>query len=191
MSTSRPYKIEHVSRSLWNRLREGEKSALGKLFKLYFQPLYDYGYRIVSDSEEVKDAIQDVFFQLWKSRERLGDIMSVRGYLFASLRRQLLKQSASHSRWLEINRKYVAEEFDPILNYEEWMEILEIEREQKKALQAAVESLTTRQKEAVYLKFFEGLSNDELARVMKLKKQSIYNLVSEAVESLRSFLDKK
>ena len=178
-----------LAKLLWDRLRQGERSALDRLFRLYFDPLYYYGYRIVSDNDQVRDAIQNVFLQLWKSRNKLSDVRSVKGYLFASLRRQLLKQIDSQKRRQDLNDQYGLEAFQPMLNYEEWLEVLDIKREQKSALKNAIDSLTTRQKEAIYLKYYEGLSNQELAWVMKLKQQSIYNLVSEAIDRLRSFVE--
>ena len=83
----------------------------------------------------------------------------------------------------------MSEEFDPLLNYETWGEVLDLEEEQKRQLESAIQELTDRQREVIYLKFFEGLSTKELANVLEIRAQSIYNLVHDAVESLRIYLD--
>lgn len=174
---------------LWDKLCEGEKRALGALFERTFDSLYRYGYRVISNPDQVLDSIQDVFYQLWKYRSNLDKPTSVEGYLFISLRRQLLRKKEKRKKRSENDEKYMSEEFDPLLDYENWGEVLDLEEEQKRQLEDAIQELTDRQREVIYLKFFEGLSTKELANVLDIRAQSIYNLVHDAVESLRIYLD--
>jgi RNA polymerase sigma factor (sigma-70 family) len=52
----------------------------------------------------------------------------------------------------------------------------------------ALQSLSKRQKESVYLKFYDGLSNTEIAEVMGVNIQSVYNHVSEAIGEMQEFV---
>lgn len=188
--------IEHTSspgmdlEPLWKKVCSGNEEALGKLFGVMFDSLYSYGYRIIPESEDVRDAIQEVFFQLWKYRKNLSVPDSVRAYLFTSLRHELLNKKKATSRRSEICNKYLIEQFDALINYNSWEEVLDLEEKESRDLKKAIESLTPRQREAVYLKYFEGLSTDELSQILQMHAQSVYNLVYNAINNLRDFLDK-
>lgn len=188
--------IEHHSspgvdlETLWEKVCSGNEEALGKLFGDMFDSLYSYGYRIIPESEDVRDAIQEVFFQLWKYRENLSVPDSVRAYLFTSLRHELLNKKKATSRRSEICNKYLIEEFDALFNYNSWEEILDLDNQESRELKNAIENLTPRQREAIYLKYFEGLSTDELSEILQMRAQSVYNLVLKAINNLRNYLDK-
>ncbi|HKL19347.1 MAG TPA: sigma factor, partial [Halalkalibaculum sp.] len=82
------------SEVLWKELRNSNKQALSLLFNRFYDSLYGYGYRIIPEDDRIKDAIQEVFFQLWKYRKNLADVRSVRAYLLMSLRHQLFNDRA-------------------------------------------------------------------------------------------------
>jgi len=174
---------------LWDKVLSGDKDALGKLFNQCFNSLYSYGYRITPDSENVRDAIQEIFFQVWKYRENLTTPDSVQAYLFISLRRELLNKKKSCQQRDDVNNNYYIEEFDALISYNNWDEILNLEEEDSKELKRAIENLTPRQREVIYLKFYEGFSTEELSEILDLHAQSIYNLVFSAINQLRYFLD--
>jgi len=187
-SDRREYK-EIKPEVLWEKLSSGDKKALAELFRRNFDSLYSYGYRIIPNSENVRDAIQEVFYQLWKYRSNLKNPDSIRAYLFVSLRRELLKEKETRQRREQVDLKYITEEFDPLLSYGKWDEILDLEEEQSQELKKAIRELTPRQREVIYLKYFEGLSTTELSQILEIRAQSIYNLAFDAIENLRSFLN--
>ena len=174
----------------WQKIRSGNTAALSNLFGATFDSLYSYGYRITPQSEDVRDAIQEVFFQLWKYRENLCIPNSVRAYLFTSLRHELLNKKRASRRMDEIFKEYKIEEFDALINYNNWEEILDLDNQESRKLKNAIENLTPRQREAIYLKYFEGLSTKELSEILQMRAQSVYNLVLKAINNLRNYLDK-
>ncbi|MDZ7659356.1 sigma-70 family RNA polymerase sigma factor [Fodinibius sp.] len=173
---------------LWEKLCQGDKEALAALFNDNFDSLYRYGYRIVPNTDLVRDSIQEVFYNLWKYRNNLNQPDSIKAYLFISLRRQLLRKKKNIERRQDIDKKYFSEEFDVLPNYQVWQETLELGEEEHEGLKEAIAELTPRQREVIYLKYFEGLSTNELAEVLQIRAQSIYNLVYDALENLRIFL---
>jgi len=175
---------------LWKEVLAGDKESLGRLFNICFDSLYSYGYRITPDSENVRDAIQEVFFQIWKYRKTLTIPDSVQAYLFTSLRRELLNKKKAHKRRDDIDSRYYIEEFDALISYNNWDEILNLEEQESKRLKESIQNLTPRQREVIYLKFYEGLSTEELSQILDLSAQSVYNLVFSAINKLRYFLDK-
>jgi len=177
------------SEVLWKELRNGNKQALSLIFNRFYDSLYGYGYRIIPEDDRIKDAIQEVFFQLWKYRKNLADVRSVRAYLLMSLRHQLFNDRAVQQRRDKMNMEYASEEFDIHINYEKWLEILELEKRQKSKLKEAVKELSPRQREVIYLKYYEGLSTEELSKIMDVRTQSVYNLLVHAIKGLRTHLN--
>jgi RNA polymerase sigma-70 factor (ECF subfamily) len=175
---------------LWEKVCEGNKKALEQLFRQTFDTLYRYGYRIIPNSENVRDAIQEVFFQIWKYRENLEKPKSVKAYIFISLRRELLNKKKADQRRDEIDSKYQTESFDLLVNFGNWEQILDLEGEQGKELKKAIEKLSARQREVIYLKYFEGMLTEEISEILQVRSQSIYNLAFDAIKNLRKFLDK-
>jgi len=175
---------------LWEKVCEGNKKALEQLFRQTFDTLYRYGYRIIPNSENVRDAIQEVFFQIWKYRENLEKPKSVKAYIFISLRRELLNKKKADQRREDIDSKYQTESFDLLVNFGNWEQILDLEGEQGKELKKAIEKLSARQREVIYLKYFEGMLTEEISEILQVRSQSIYNLAFDAIKNLRKFLDK-
>jgi DNA-directed RNA polymerase specialized sigma subunit, sigma24 homolog len=59
------------------------------------------------------------------------------------------------------------------------------EERQYKKIQNLLNKLTSRQREVVYLKYFKGLSNEEIALTLGINKQSVANLLSEAIRQMK------
>ena len=181
------YKTDELS-SLWAAIREGDRESLSELFFVSYSWLFNYGYKIVPEAAFVKDAIQELFLTLWEKRDRIDEAQSVRAYMFSSLRRIIFRRMEKKKNRTRRNHTYEENIFKEIYNVEELMIHFETKQERKKELTQALQSLSKRQKEAIYLKFYNGLSNDEIARVMQINTQSVYNHVSKAIHSMQEFI---
>ena len=173
---------------LWELLRTGSREALNKLFKLHYSALFDYGRKLVSDSDLVKDAIQKLFLRLWKTHANLGSADSVEAYLLVSLRRILLRKVKKRHKRFERNKTYLDHLFTASFSAEELIIRDERDHQKKQKLQEAVNKLNGRQKEALFLRYYHGLTNKEIALVMDINQQSVRNHLSRALKSLRTLL---
>ncbi len=173
---------------LWLRLQQGEPRALDELVRRHARPLLKYGCRFWSDEEEVKDCLQDLFAELWLRRERLEPVRSVRAYLLTALHNRLLNVHRA-----DLRRTPWSEETEtlPFLSYfsveDQWIED-ETEREQLRRLNEYINALPPRQREAIYLKYYQNLTNEEIAEVLQINYQSVSNLLHRALCLLRSEL---
>jgi RNA polymerase sigma factor (sigma-70 family) len=171
-------------RDIWIAFKAGNEKALELLYNRHFKALAGYGYRITRDGALVEDAIQDVFVDLWRRRDHLSEIENVRFYLFRALRNQL-------SRNIRHDLFDGAEDIDDFLDYlatlssEQQSIELEAQLSQTQAVQKALGQLSQRQREAVHLRFYQGLSLDESADLMGIPKQVVKNLLSKAYAILR------
>lgn len=167
---------------LWNKIRSGHKFALEELYNTYAQVLYNYGNRLFHNPYLIEDAIHDVFVDLWRLHKNLGEVKSVRLYLFASLRRRVVKQI---QRSPLINYEYAG--IPEVPSRENVLIENEIQDEQIRRLQANLAHLSPRQYEAIMLRYFDNLSYAEIAKVLEVNEQSVRNLIQRGLEQLRHF----
>jgi RNA polymerase sigma factor (sigma-70 family) len=172
----------------WPALRRGDPAAFAALLRDHYRPLFNYGVRLMQDGDFVKDCIQDVFAEIWQRREQLGEILQIRYYLLKALRRRLFREQ---TRWL--NRREDLNEPDESpygFAVEFSIETQRIEQDIAEAqtlhLQRLLNDLPKRQREVLYLRFYQDLSYEQISEVMELRPQSVYNLVHEAIRRLRS-----
>lgn len=191
VSNARKRKVESKGglEALWKEIRNGNEEALDNLYCSTYSHLYNYGFQITPQESLVKDAIQELFLRIWRTYPNLSQAYSVKSYLFQSLRRILLRNLKTEKNRSKRNKKYVEESFREIYNIEELMIHLETEKQQKEMLVKALDSLSKRQKEAIFLKFYEGASNKEIAQIMEINAQSVYNLIYRSVERLKTVLN--
>ncbi len=169
---------------LWIEFRKGREDALAELFKASYLKLFNYGFNIYPNDAHIKDAVQELFLTLWEKRKSINDARSVMGYLFSSLRRIIMKSRMRNDRQTLHNFQYI-KSIRKEYNIEETLINYETEIENKKRVTRSFDLLTTRQKEAIYLKYYSGLSNLEIAQKMEINTQSLYNIVSKAIYRIR------
>ncbi|NBC18308.1 MAG: sigma-70 family RNA polymerase sigma factor [Bacteroidetes bacterium] len=169
----------------WAQLRRGQRQGCAVLFRTFYEDLYNYGLRLCHREQYVKDAIQDVFLTLWRTRDRLADVSSVKAYLLSSLRRTLLRTLDRDRRRDDRNERYSAERATISFSPEEVLIRFEHTLAQKKAVVQALNALSGRQKEAIFLRYFNGLTNDEIAAVLDVTNQSVRNYLYRARTTLR------
>jgi RNA polymerase sigma factor (sigma-70 family) len=166
----------------------GDEDAYTRLMETFANPMYKYGVRFFANGDCVKDCIQDVFFELWNRRERIKQTESVKSYLFKALRLRIFREKSNwkYAESLEDNYEF-AIEFDVETN------IIELESSQqiRVRLHKIINNLPKRQKEILYLRFYEGMDQDKIAEVMGLNRQSVYNLLYESILSLRKHWHKE
>jgi RNA polymerase sigma factor (sigma-70 family) len=173
---------------IWGIFKKGDKQAFAVLYQRYFKMLFQYGIKIAEDRDLVKDCIQDLFIDIWKNKENLTHPKSVKAYLLSAIQHKLMRQlTRVRSRQNEITRMAM-----PIIVdcREDQMIEDQTNLEQTYIVGKALGALTKRQQQAVYLKFYSNLSYTEVAEVMSISVDSIYNLISKAIDSLQYELNK-
>lgn len=169
---------------LWQRFKAGDERALGELARGHYASLYNYGLRLTNDSELVWDTIQDLFLELWDHRETIGNAIFVKTYLLKSLRYKLLKIRTHHQpvhfdESEPVNMPFSVSIEDEIIDEE-------LHTEQTRLLHQLMATLTKRQQEVLYLRFYQNLENHQIAQIMGMERQSVANLLYRTFKELRS-----
>lgn len=171
--------------TLWQDFKKGDNEAFERLVNHFYPILLSYGQRLVRDKDFVQDCLQDFFIDLWHRRERLDDVQSVQAYLFLAYRRRLFREK-ERSPWYKLATEFNDDfDFEGQFSIETYLIENEVEHENLKKLQHHLDSLSKRQREAIYLRFNQDLAYDEIAKIMAINHQSAINLVYEALRLLR------
>jgi len=170
---------------LIKRLQQGDEAALASLMRMYYDNLYHYASRFTKDHELIKDCIQEVFISLWQRRESIGGIISPKYYLLRAIKNKTLK--ALHKNITELSSSGF-EEYQFLYEFSIEKVIIEkqISEEKARKLRTTLSLLSKRQQEIIYLKYYQYLDQGQIAELMNISRQSVYNLLHEAIQKLRS-----
>ena len=176
---------ESTDPALWQRIREDDESALEALYKRHYQVLFRYGLKLAKEKEIAQDSVQELFFQLWNRRDKLNEVQSVRFYLMKWLKREIVrtlndKHSGNHLVTLDDETEHVG------LAVEDLFEKKEVSSHNAIQVRKALESLTPREREVIYMRFFLELTYEEICSAMNLSYQVVMNYVHRALKSLRA-----
>jgi RNA polymerase sigma-70 factor (ECF subfamily) len=89
---------------LFQRMAQGDHSALDELYAMYANPLFSYAYKMLGDQEESEEVLQDTFVRLWKkagkfqpdiSKPFTWSVMILRGLCIDRLRKRGTRARAS------------------------------------------------------------------------------------------------
>jgi RNA polymerase sigma factor (sigma-70 family) len=104
--------------------------------------------------------------------------------LLKSLRRRIFRGRAKWgSNWESLQDNYL---FEVEFSIEVKLITQQVAHEQIRQLEGLLNQLSRRQKEVIFLKFYQNLTHEQIAEVMSLNRQSVYNILHEALQKLRN-----
>jgi RNA polymerase sigma factor (sigma-70 family) len=169
--------------SLLTRFLKGENAAFALIYRKYANPLLSYGTGLGFDRETLKDAIHDVFCKLYANKSFLKNIKSLKSYLFKSLRNRLINIQKSRTERIDIDAN------EPRFSVKVTVLDELIRDEDRAQIQNGVEKylncLTSRQREAVYLRFIQDLDYEEIAVLLDMSPHGVRKLTSRAIIRIR------
>lgn len=176
-------------KELWNQIRDGNSQALSRLFSISYTWLFKYAYTVTGKKELAEDAVQELFLIIWNKRDSISEARSVKSYLIASIRRIIFCRIEKQKNRKKRNYEYELSISDNSCNTEELWVRFETNKEKKGRLKVALNLLSQRQKEAIQLKFYDGLSTTEISDIMEINRQSVYNHVSKGISKMQDYID--
>ena len=163
----------------------GNMASLAVIYEENFDLLYNYGRKFSREGSLIEDAIQNIFTNLIRRREKLGELNNVQQYLMAAHRNELIELLSKKKNTLssEILPDIL---FKPEYSVEE--EIIEKEGQVRLSnfLKKSLEKLTAHQQEAIYLKFDAGLSYEEISKILNISVESCRTSIYRSIKIIKS-----
>jgi RNA polymerase sigma-70 factor, ECF subfamily len=175
-----------TAQRLLDQLREGDADALKGLYDLYHRLVYSIAYRILKDSGEAEDLVQEAFLRVYRSAgTKISGDGNVRRWIIT------IVYNCSLDRWrhLSLRKFYKSDPIDTIPDSEtshsmDYSEVLAVQQR----LGSALELLSAAQQETLRLYFFEGYPLREIAEHSKDSLPNVRNHFYRGLARLRSLI---
>lgn len=171
----------------WLEFQNGSQCAFSFIYQRYSDNLYNYGMQLVSNSDLVEDAIQDLFVNLWRCKRNLAAVRSIKFYLLTCLRRGIIKEIRKGKRLVSDEGVLDRKSFRFSRSIEDDLVEDQISRERKMKLNRILGTLSKREREIIYLKFYEDFTYPQIAKHLDLDLKYTYNIASRAFGLIRKY----
>lgn len=166
------------------QLRYGDDQAFESLYRFYFPKLSQFAYRYVHSNHLAEDLVHNVFFSLWRNREHIKPVESLRPYLYRATRNQALKHMNRSKSDLMSDRSLKS-----IAVKQDWSpdEITD-DKELENAVIQAVQKLPEKRRQIYLLHREDGLTYKEIAQVLDISIKTVETQMSRSLRFLRKCL---
>ena len=173
--------------SSYRRYLDGDDTGLTEIIRDYKDGLTLYINGYVNNIFTAEDLMEDTFFKLAIRKPRFSGKSSFKTWLYAIARNIALDSLRKNSKFektpIEDMNNYIVEEVNVEKEY--------LIKEQKITLHRTMRKLKSEYFQVLYLVYFEGFTNEEIAKIMKKNKRQIENLIYRAKGTLKSELEKE
>lgn len=173
---------------MWQKfINERDDTSFSLVYNTYVEALYAYGIHLGFRDELCKDAIQDVFYNIYVKKSELKKVKNPTAYLFKSYKYRLIDLARKEARIESIDP--CGDSFaldvtilDNIIDAEESILL-------KNKVEKLLECLSGQQREAVYMKYMLGLGYDEISEILQINPDSVRKLMYRSMEKIRQNID--
>lgn len=172
-----------VLEALCRRLVQSDRESFERVFRLLRDDLVRYVHSIVGQDTIAHDLVQDVFLALWETRTTLDPSLSLKAFLYRMCRNAAyrhLRDSRTHTRKHDEIRRDYADQHQNGASEEPSIDAQVLDHR----LRAWITDLPERQREALVLSRYHGLSHREVASLMEISPRTVNNHIMRALEHL-------
>lgn len=174
---------------IWARFLDGDKESFAEIYNLFVDDLFRYGTKLSQDEELVKDAIQEVFMDLYVNRKSKKELApNLKFWLILALKRNLIRK-LQKSRKNENRAILESDLFETQYSFEEQLIREEAHSEVFEKVRNAIDNLPPKQKEAIYLRYNQSLEYEQIALMLEISVESVRKQVYRAIKTVRDCLD--
>lgn len=174
---------------IWAAFNKGDEMAFNYLYRIYAPILYQYGFQFSRDSSLIQDSIQNIFIYLRSKRGELSEVSNIKGYLFRSIQREIIKNLKAITKRDQINSGALEDSFLIEISPETSFIQNETKSLRLTKLQNGIDQLTYKQRKALLLFYQEELGYNEIAQIMDFKEvKTARKLIYRAITSLKEFI---
>ena len=159
----------------------GSHAAFAEIVTRHFQPVYRLVWRMTGGAADAEDIAQDAFVKLWKKPSQVREAAALKGWLMRVAANAVIDASRKPRLGALEDAPEVA---DP-----QAMPDAPLDRaEAARLVDGRIAALPERQRLALSLVYFEGMSNIDAAAVMEVSVDALESLLARARRSLKDSL---
>ncbi|MFD2556478.1 RNA polymerase sigma-70 factor [Sphingobacterium tabacisoli] len=166
---------------LFTLLIQGDESAFSEMYHRYKEALYFHANRSLSDHDEARDMVQEVFASLWAKRKSLPVPDSVDAYLYGAIRNRILNFIA-HQKVVD---RYIGS-IDTFLSFTTSTTDHPLRhKELEGLLLREIERLPKKMKTVFEMSRKQGMTYKQIATELNISDQSVKKQMQRAIRILR------
>jgi RNA polymerase sigma-70 factor (ECF subfamily) len=175
---------------LVERARAGDPAAFEQMIICYQRRVVSTAWRILGSEEDARDAAQEVFLRAYKYLGKFKQGHDFTGWLYGIVinvcRDMARKRRRREGRFtsLEVERELGNLE---ALRSQVDVEAAAISSQQQALVRRALEMLSRREREAIVLRDLEGLSTQEVARILGSSQTTVRSQISSARAKIKKY----
>lgn len=167
----------------WKRFIAGDDQSFAILYHAYFSELFAYALKLGFDKETCKDAIQDLFFKIYVSKNDLTHIRNIEFYLIRSLKNRLFDMHNNEHKIQEINYQDILVENEK--NIVEKIIDQEKETALKHKISHLLKNLPPRQRKIIHYRYQFNLTYAEIGEIMHLSADAVKKNLYRALKKMK------
>lgn len=169
---------------LWDSSRDGNEQSFAVLHKVLYPSLFKYAVRIVKDEDHADDLLQDLFLKFWQNKGKIGTLSNVSAYFHRSARFMIFS-TLRNTKVQELKLEKICEP-DIEFSKEEVIISEEFDSERRTIMLTAINKLPKKQREIIFMRFYQDLDYAEIAQIVGINYQSVVNHIYRSMQILRA-----
>jgi RNA polymerase sigma-70 factor (ECF subfamily) len=168
------------------KIKDGDIKAFERIFRHYYTPLYLYAFSITGQKEASEEVVQDIFYMIWKDREKIQILLSVKSYLYKSVKNRSLHylehlrvREQYHENFLKGNSPTTEASPHEILEYKELEKIVE----------TTLKKLPERCRHIFYMHRMNGKKYKEIAATLSISVKTVEAEMTKVYQALRTEIE--
>jgi RNA polymerase sigma-70 factor (ECF subfamily) len=161
------------------RIKEGDIKIFEQVFRTFYTPLHFYALSITGHTANAEDIVQDLFYTLWKEREKINILYSLKSYLYKAVRNRSLQFIEKQKTRNHANHRIATHHIEgTATNPQSLLEYNELDE----LLQKCMKKLPERRQYIFQLHRFDGKKYAEIAGSLGLSIKTVEAEMSKALK---------
>jgi len=176
-------------RRLFRQIKESDKEAFITAYDNYADQIFRFIYFKVNNQEEAQDIASAVFLKAWNhvQNNSLTEAKTLRALFYKIARTSVIDYYRKNSRGSAISLNDSEVEIDPADGSQDALSEIEISSDMEKVQEKLLE-LKDEYREAIVLKFINGLSTGEIAEITSKSQGNVRITLHRALKALRELM---
>lgn len=180
--------------ALITALRKGDEQAYETLIQRFQQPVYNLVCRLLADSSDGPDIVQEVFLKIFRNIRSFRGTSSLKTWVY----RIAVNEAHNHRRWFSRHQKQEVgfNRDENARGYEDSLQDpgrspfdLTLDHETRALVEESLAKLNPNFRAAVVLRDIEDLSYEEIALVLDISLGTVKSRIMRGREALRKILE--